>query len=513
MLRRAHSPAHRVDPSGKLRRTRALTIVAAAATVVTAASVLPILASESTDDITLVPVADTTVTMVPQDGDTSAKTTLASCPALCDRNPHGRRDATLQFALAKLPANATEVKAKLRLYAWQDFDAKVTARAVLGDLGEVPSAASLVATPVVKSLTKVAKGYNEFDVSGAIHGNGNYTFAVSQETLNTRIYWASRENAKENLHPELVLSYKLKEKGKPAPTTAPTALPPPPTTKPTTPAPTKTSPAPTSSPTKSPTAAPTETPTPKPTTASPTAAPTDPAGWHLVWKDEFTGGAIDKSKWNVRDNEGRNIDLGCNVDDPDNSFVSGGNLTIRALKEPATCSSQNRQYTQAYLDTIGKASWKYGRFEMRAKSPNTPDNSQGYWPAFWLRPDDGGNGEIDVTELPGGKDWYDKSTAAIFWDYSPVKQDGRFAIPGGGYPADGFHTYTTEWEPGILRWYIDGHLIWTRDRSTTPWFDQAFNKPYNIRLNFQVGGWLGSPTANNKFPADFQVDYVRVYQH
>nr|BFE69080.1 hypothetical protein GCM10020092_023810 [Actinoplanes digitatis] len=161
---------------------------------------------------------------------------------------------------------------------------------------------------------------------------------------------------------------------------------------------------------------------------------------------------------------------------------------------------------------MGKASFTYGRFEIRAKSPNKPETSTGLWPAFWLRPDDGGNGEIDVTELPGGADWYSRSTAAIFWDYSPVKQDTRIAVPGGGYPADGYHTYATEWDAKALKWYIDGKLVWTRDRTTTPWYDKAFNKPYNLRLNFQVGGWLGDPDASTRFPADFVVDYVRVYQ-
>ena len=237
-----------------------------------------------------------------------------------------------------------------------------------------------------------------------------------------------------------------------------------------------------------------------------------PEVWRLVWGDDFTGDTLDRSRWNLRNNEARDVDLGCNVNSPKNTFVGGGSLTLRALRENATCGSQTRQYTQSYLDTIGIASFTYGRFEIRAKSPNRPEDSTGLWPAFWLRPDDSGNGEIDVTELPGGAEWYAKSTAGIFWDYTPVKQDTRLALPSGGYPGDGFHTYTTDWDANALKWYIDGKLVWTRDRSTTPWYDPAFNKPYNIRLNFQVGGWLGAPDARTRFPADFVVDYVRVYQ-
>ena len=235
-------------------------------------------------------------------------------------------------------------------------------------------------------------------------------------------------------------------------------------------------------------------------------------GWRLVWDDEFDGAAIDRTKWNVRDDEARDTDLGCNVDDPANAFVADGTLTLRVLPKTVDCGGHPRHYTEPYLDTRGKASWTYGRFEIRAASPNHgPNDSQGLWPAFWMRPDGGGNGEIDVVELPGGARWYDRATAAIFWDYTPVKQDVRFGIRNG-FPGDGFHTYAVEWDPNSLRWYVDGALVWTRDRTTTPWFGKAFGSDYHLRLNFQVGGWLGDPAASTAFPADFLVDYVRVYQ-
>ena len=238
------------------------------------------------------------------------------------------------------------------------------------------------------------------------------------------------------------------------------------------------------------------------------SGPRGPSGWHLAWSDEFNGTTIDRSKWNIRQ-EGRAIDLGCNSTSPRNAFVGGGHLTIRAIREPAYCGSQTRAFSEAYLDTIGKASFTFGRFEIRARSPNVPRVSRGLWPAFWLRPEDGGLGEIDVVELPGGDDYLSAATQAIFYDYTPVKQDNRYAF-GAGYPGDGFHTYTTEWEPGSLRWLIDGRLVWQRNASTTPWFHAVFDKPYNLRLNLQVGGWLGDPDTRTRFPADFVVDYVRI---
>ncbi|MEV0154541.1 glycoside hydrolase family 16 protein [Micromonospora sp. NPDC050686] len=197
--------------------------------------------------------------------------------------------------------------------------------------------------------------------------------------------------------------------------------------------------------------------------------------------------------------------------DPANTFVSGGVLTLRAERRAVPCGAQPRAYAQSYLDTIGRTSFRYGRFEVRAQSPNGPGDSRGLWPAFWLRPEDGGRGEIDVVELPGGPEWHRAATLAVFYDYSPVKQDVRVPLPAG-HPGDGFHTYTVEWEPDAIRWYVDGRQVWQRDRTTTPWFDEVFHKPYNLRLNFQVGGWLGDPDPATRFPADFRVDYVRVWQ-
>lgn len=482
-----------------LRRTRALTIVGIAAVAATAASILPILAGD-VGGLRLRPVADTTLTRVHQDGDTFAKTTLASCPRLCDGNPDARRDAVLEFAVTDLPADAVQVVAKLRIFAWHDFPARIVTWTVPGGLGgmTVPGSDIDGKGRATQVADEVVRGYNEFDVSAGLRGNGRYTIAVRQESYHSRIYWGSTENSRPDVHPELVVSYRTAAR----PTSAP-ARPDPPATAPTThlPRPTTAAPA---------TTAQRPTTRPAPTTA-PATGQTSANGWRPVFSDEFDS-AVDRRKWNVRNAEGRDIDSGCNTDSPKNVFVADGKLVLRALRETSRCSSQTRAYSQAYLDTIGKASWTYGRFEMRAKSPNGPGNSTGLWPAFWLRPDDGGNGEIDVVELPGGQRWYAKATQSIFWDYSPVKQDTRTWPVTGGHPGDGFHTYTTEWEPDELRWYIDGKLVWQRDRNSTPWFEAAFGRPYNIRLNFQVGGWLGEPDAATAFPADFMVDYVRVWQ-
>jgi len=54
--------------------------------------------------------------------------------------------------------------------------------------------------------------------------------------------------------------------------------------------------------------------------------------------------------------------------------------------------------------------------------------------------------------------YYKAATQAIFYDYTPIKQDHRYTFPTG-FPADGFHTYTTEWEPGVQVNYV---RVWKR---------------------------------------------------
>ena len=120
------------------------------------------------------------------------------------------------------------------------------------------------------------------------------------------------------------------------------------------------------------TSTPTPTATPEP---EPTATP-EPE-YVLVWQDEFESDAIDSSKWNL-EVHGRpaNSELQYYSDSPENAFIEDGNLVIQAIKleEPYI----GRDYMSARMNTIAKASFTYGRFEMRAKLPE----GQGIWPCL-----------------------------------------------------------------------------------------------------------------------------------
>lgn len=239
-------------------------------------------------------------------------------------------------------------------------------------------------------------------------------------------------------------------------------------------------------------------------------------GWKLVWADEFDGGNVDGTKWNVRNNTRNSNELSCLTSRPQNVSVGGGVLNIKGQRESYNCG-ETRAFTSGYLDTIGKASWTYGKFEMRAILPTQASTSKGMWPAFWLRPNDGGAGEIDIMEAIGSAasdTEYSKSHQTIWYDYNKTypSQSKSAPIPNG-LPSTGYHVYAVEWNPGSLVFTIDGVTVYTRDRTTTSWFDAAFSRPFNIRLNLQVGGsWPGTPDANTDFSKTYAIDYVRVYQ-
>ena len=132
----------------------------------------------------------------------------------------------------------------------------------------------------------------------------------------------------------------------------------------------------------------------------------------LVWNDEFDGeGLPDPEKWNYEVGYERNNEAQYYTDKRvENVFQKDGALTIRTLKEkypikglPKSQGREFADYTSGAIETLGKASWQYGRVEVRAKLPK----GKGIWPAIWMMGDNirqvgwPGCGEIDIMEYVG----------------------------------------------------------------------------------------------------------------
>jgi beta-glucanase (GH16 family) len=91
---------------------------------------------------------------------------------------------------------------------------------------------------------------------------------------------------------------------------------------------------------------------------------------------------------------------------------------------------------------------------------------------------------------------------------------GTTSLPGGAALADAYHTYAVEWDPGVVRFYVDNTLYETRTPADLPAGKQwVYDHPFFIILNVAVGGgWPGSPDGSTSFPQQMKVDYVRVYK-
>lgn len=248
-------------------------------------------------------------------------------------------------------------------------------------------------------------------------------------------------------------------------------------------------------------------------------------GWTLTWSDEFDGpdgSAVDPTKWkhDVGGTGWGNQELEYYTDGTQNAVQQGGYLVITATPNGAsqyTCSYPDGgacQYTSARLLTQGLFSQTYGRFEARAKMPY----GQGLWPAFWMLGDDIDTvswpacGEIDILETIG-TDITDNHGSLHAPSFNPT---AIYPLPDGGSYADGFHVFAAEWEPGVVRFYVDDALYETvtsaqADGGGAVWeFD---GHPFFLLVNVAVGGqWPGSPDNTTVFPQTLQVDWVRVYE-
>lgn len=262
----------------------------------------------------------------------------------------------------------------------------------------------------------------------------------------------------------------------------------------------------------------------------------DKKKWSLTWSDEFNKPEIDPSKWTydignwIKDEEGNNISPGWGnnekqyyTNSQDNSFINDGKLIIRAQKETTTDDSGTYDYTSAKLKTKGLFSQTFGRYEVRAKLPV----GKGLWPAVWMLPEEdkyGGwaaSGEIDIMESWGSKPNAVAGTLHYGETWPNNRYTGKeFKLPEGN-GIDTWHTYAIEWEPGEIRWYVDGELYQTQNE----WYAKGQNNPikfsypapfdqnFYLIMNLAVGGWFdGDPDETTKFPQQMEIDYVRVYE-
>jgi len=233
--------------------------------------------------------------------------------------------------------------------------------------------------------------------------------------------------------------------------------------------------------------------------------------WSLVFEEEFDGKELNPDHWTA-------IERGAawNNEDqaytPENATVAEGLLRIETKREtwtgptnlpyhPEHPSIVTRNYTSAQVESKNKLSWTYGRFEIRARMEDTP----GMLNALWMGAEGGDwPPEIDIAEILG-------NDPAVLYMTNHYGTWSSQNMNSGSYDferplSDDFHVYGVEWEPGIIRWYLDGIEVFQSHEGVP-------DEPFYLMFCPAVGpNWTGKPSGESVFPLMFYVDWVRVYQ-
>lgn len=203
--------------------------------------------------------------------------------------------------------------------------------------------------------------------------------------------------------------------------------------------------------------------------------------------------------------------FGCNetVFNPANVKAQSGKLSLvinnTAFRERQMSGAELRSNTIVNGQPT-ENKYFYGRFEARMKSTALPGAVSSvflYRSNPWQ--------EIDIEFL--GSDPRKIQFNVYFNEGDGTQSDTKgdsIQFPLDFDASAEFHDYAIEWEPGKIRWYIDGKEIYNRASNKIP------NMPMTLRLNH----WLTCSDASDwagvfepkKMPAATEYQRVRVWQ-
>ncbi|HLY34122.1 MAG TPA: glycoside hydrolase family 16 protein [Jatrophihabitantaceae bacterium] len=275
--------------------------------------------------------------------------------------------------------------------------------------------------------------------------------------------------------------------------------------------------------------------------------------WSCTFDDEFSQDTSLNPVWTPVLSSQTGVATGtapyraCYVNTPDNVSVNHGRLqlTVRREKQPFTCNmginpSFTTYYTVGAVSTVGTFGRMYGRFEVRAKLPDTaikglqetlwlwPTNDvkyAAYGPA-WAEP----TGEIDFGEFYSAVANYDIPYLHYYLDSSTINVSTGTNVytpfqppynePGTSCTFDytTWNTFSVVWQPGRLSLYADSQLCLVDNyvpaggpSSPAP-FDQPFFIALSQALGVKVTGSDNATTAQTPIPSSTLVSYVRVWK-
>lgn len=219
--------------------------------------------------------------------------------------------------------------------------------------------------------------------------------------------------------------------------------------------------------------------------------------YSLVWADEFDKNQLNQEKWGYRSLGVRRDAI--NIEEAV-SVHPGGYLIIK------TEQVADQIYT-GMISTQNKFMTTYGYFETRVYLPR----EKGMWAAFWLQSPSFGKvlddfktsgAEIDIFEYLGNKQRGVQH--ALHWNGYDENLTSRSERIKDRTMRKGWHTFGLLWTKEEYTYYVDGEPTWRTSEAVS-------QRSQYIILSVEVGEWAGK-IKKADLPADFVVDYVRVYQ-
>ena len=222
------------------------------------------------------------------------------------------------------------------------------------------------------------------------------------------------------------------------------------------------------------------------------------ANYELTWSDEFTGVALDTTKW-VYETGTRRQSLNA----VDAVSVDDGHVTVKTFPSGADIHT-------GFITTQGKFSQLHGYFEARLRHNKTNGN----WGAFWLMPVEqnalnSGGTEIDVAEF------FNVITShvvnhALHWDGYGVEMQSngiQLWMEEEAHPSDTYHTYGVEWTDSYYKWFVDGKLVYQAAVGISVETSYLL-----LTMEVDVAQKAIINAVGAGFYDDMLVDYVRAYR-
>mgnify|MGYP003625515398 FL=1 len=239
--------------------------------------------------------------------------------------------------------------------------------------------------------------------------------------------------------------------------------------------------------------------------------------YRLAWSDEFDyKGLPDSTKWIYDVGDGCPVFCGWGGNEEqyytykrtNNARVESGYLVIEAHRE----KFGDADYTSARVVTRGKNEWLYGKIEVRARLPAGSGTS----PAIWMLPyfDDRPvklpeDGQLDIMVHSGAEvDVIHGMVHTSAYNLSlGTERMGHIQLSAVDKR---FHTFSIEWTPTKIEWFVDGKKYHKAVDDGTGKDGWPFFNPFYLILNVSVR--QGQGLESTDWPQRMEVDFVRVYQ-